>query len=267
MVSRIKFEINLNGNHHISYNAIVIPEFEDRDYNPDKTLPEVIYSKRGVFTKEGERWAFTLYNWRKYRLYKNADRGKNPVLDLIGRIKESEEQIFSANRGLVLSLLKKKDLIQYYDTDELVSAGYFALLASMKKFDYTRGYKFSSYAYHAIINSFRNFLRRRRITCVSEIFKNNAFDFFNSAPYQTEDDYSKYRLNSEMLDSVIEQTLKSREKEVINRRFPLNGGQNPMQIKEISELLGIPEQTARNLKSRALRKLRIALEEKFGITN
>jgi RNA polymerase primary sigma factor len=68
---------------------------------------------------------------------------------------ETRNVIIVANLGLIISVLKKKFGLTLSETPDNVSMGIAALIRAIERFDVGRGFKFSTYAYRAIMNSVR----------------------------------------------------------------------------------------------------------------
>jgi len=65
-----------------------------------------------------------------------------------------QNQIIRANLRLVVSIAKKRVGATTADLFELVSDGNMSLMRAVEKFDFSRGFKFSTYASWAIIKNF-----------------------------------------------------------------------------------------------------------------
>ena len=88
---------------------------------------------------------------------------ENPSPSVIRSGKKAREKLVAANLRLVASLVLK---LQYrinravcIDTEDLLQAGSVGLTIAADKFDHTRGYKFSTYAYFWIRQSVNNHLQ------------------------------------------------------------------------------------------------------------
>jgi len=110
-----------------------------------------------------EQHLFRRMNFLKYsaaRLRDSLDvhQPSHARMDQIERYlveaKASRDQIIRANLRLVISNAKKYCSPQY-SFEDLVSDGTLALMEAVEKFDYQRGFRFSTYATHAIRRSIR----------------------------------------------------------------------------------------------------------------
>jgi len=115
-----------------------------------------------LLTAEQERHLFRKYNYLKYKASKLREELDltNPELSAIEQIEELYDQatddknrLIRANLRLVVSLAKQR-VSATRDFYSLVSDGNISLIRAIEKFDYTRGFKFSTYATWAIVKNF-----------------------------------------------------------------------------------------------------------------
>lgn len=78
---------------------------------------------------------------------------------LISRIEAAEEELFIANRRLIVSCVKPFYWIGQVWLSDFLQEGSKALANAVRKFDFTRGTPFYSYSQKAIQNRLRNFFR------------------------------------------------------------------------------------------------------------
>ncbi|RPI89159.1 MAG: sigma-70 family RNA polymerase sigma factor, partial [Planctomycetaceae bacterium] len=123
-----------------------------------------------LLSAEGESRLFRLMNLFKFRANAlratlNVDR-PDPLLvaqieQLLALAAGVRERIIRANLRLVVSIARRfaNDICSF---DDLVSDGNVALLNAVEKFDFSRGFRFSTYATHAIQRDFFRIIRKRR---------------------------------------------------------------------------------------------------------
>lgn len=170
----------------IPFKVIEQPEFKRRTYEPEKvrqprdfTSPDSSMQAIGRFLIERgtvELLAPAQTNalflemhwcgWHIQALAKKkkgtpAERRANVVMArrLISRIEAAEEELFVANRRLVVSCAKPFFWIGQVWIGDFLQEGSRALSNAIRKFDYTRGTPFYAYAQRAIQNRLRNFFR------------------------------------------------------------------------------------------------------------
>jgi RNA polymerase primary sigma factor len=219
-----------------------------------------------LLTKEQEYFLFRKMNFLKCvasKLRSELDV-KAPLIALMDRIESLYEQsvavknkIVQSNLRLVVSIAKRHS---GGDSDfyALVSDGNMSLIRAVEKFDYGRGFKFSTYASWSLIKNFARsipdeFKHRDR-------FRTSSDEVFSFQQDQRADNYSAELDQASRMDQIqkILHTLDQREQQIIVRRFGLDHRFEPLTLKEVGEELGITKERIRQLESRALDKLRMA---------
>jgi RNA polymerase primary sigma factor len=221
-----------------------------------------------LLTHEQERHLFRKMNYLKYkaaRLRAALDPVRpNPgVMDRIERLHRQavdvKNQIVSANLRLVVSIAKRH-AGHNQDFFELVSDGNISLMRAVEKYDFARGFKFSTYASWAIMKNYSRSIpdeqqrRRRYSTGATE------------ALAVTEDrrsDQHDMEVRQTRREAAVERILRrldAREKEIIAHRFGLHGEQW-LTLKQVGGLIGVTKERARQLEARAISKLRQAAQE------
>lgn len=222
-----------------------------------------------LLTREQEFHLFRKMNYLKFRASKLRDRldplrPKTSSMDEIERLYQqsvqAKNEIIRANLRLVVSIAKR-----YANGPdnlfELISDGNISVIRAVEKFDYGRGFKFSTYATWAII---KNFAR----TIPEELRYQTRF---RAQPEEllttTRDDRSNQRA-LESLQSQREQHvakilahLDEREKQIISYRYGLEPNTEPMTLKEVGEAMGVTKERVRQLETRAINKLREAAQK------
>ncbi len=225
---------------------------------------------RGVtslLTLVEERDFFLCLNYLKWRV--NVLRTKiNPAENqelLLTDIEQLHRQtlvvrdhILSANLRLVMSIAKAQcdGLLTF---DELFSEGVPVLLRAIDKFDVERGFRFSTYAYTAVLRSFHKAKadaakrHRRQKSSVD----NSTLDLAEDRASETNElPVSTVPLVRELLE-----LLPPRESKIVQARFGLLDDQSPCTLEEIGDLHGVSKERARQLLARAMISLRTLIEE------
>jgi RNA polymerase sigma factor (sigma-70 family) len=144
---------------------------------------------------------------------------------------------------------------------ELVSDGNMSLMRAVEKFDYARGYKFSTYASWAIMKNFARTIpdehryRDRFRTSHGEMFTSTEDD--RSDQFEQESSQSQRQWQVEKILGRLDE----REQKIIIRRFGLQRGQEPLTLKQVGAEMGVTKERIRQIEARALSKLRKAVEE------
>ena len=174
-----------------------------------------------------------------------------------------QNRIIQSNLRLVVSIAKRHLRPgRTNDLFELVSDGNMALMRAVDKFDYARGFRFSTYASWAITRHFARSLPEEyqqsdRFQTGTEEVLAVARDHRDVA--DTEEAARKQRAAA--VAGVL-RLLDARERSVVERHFGLDGGDAGRTLEDIGRELGISKERARQIEQRALKKLRDALGDR-----
>lgn len=178
---------------------------------------------------------------------------------LLNAARSIRDQIVRSNARLVMSVVKKF-ITPKYSFDELLSDGLLSLMKAVEKFDYSRGFRFSTYTYHALTRSAyrsisqRTHRERRRVKWSDEICDRG-------------DESERSSLNEtswESLRGAIAKMLRQldpRERFIVCGRFALGSQDEERTFQSLAGDLKISKERVRQIEARALDRLRdIALE-------
>lgn len=239
-----------------------------RKARPPKDLPAYLSSLYDVplLNREQEAHLFRKMNYLKYRAsllrdQLEADRPSGKLLDQIeefyGQAVETKNLIVRSNLRLVVSIVRKR-ITPVQELFELISEGNVSLMRAVDKFDYGRGFKFSTYASWAII---KNLAR----TVPMEFKQASRYRTSQDELLDATSDYRSNRLDLEdeqrkrenQVSSILSE-LNDRERTIIVRRFGLERAREPQTLKELGVELGVTKERVRQLQLRAMNKLRTA---------
>ena len=222
-----------------------------------------------LLTPQEERDLFCQMNYLKYRANVlratlNAQRPSAKKLEQIDRLLHHatavRNQIVHANVRLVVSIVK-----QFSDErnsfDDLLSEGINCLIKAVEKFDYDRGFRFSTYATRAVRREVFRLVQRhhrersRFATGSQEVLSQELTT--ETATGRSESAWSKIDHSiGEMLS-----TLDEREQFIVQARYGFHDlGEKPT-FQRLGELLGVSKERVRQLEQRALNKLREVADE------
>jgi len=207
---------------------------------------------------EFRRMNFSKFAAVRLRESLNLSRPASGKLEQIERYlneaKQARDHIVESNLRLVVSNAGKfcKTI---YSFEDLVSDGTLALMEAVDKFDYQRGFRFSTYATHAIRRSF--FRKIDRKTKDRQRFTVTDPDLMSETPDGLEVDYDA-PAETQMMEHIVQslaEHLTERERHIIEGRFGLNGRSEPQTLVQLSSELGICKERVRQVEGHALRKL------------
>lgn len=225
-----------------------------------------------LLTQEQETALFRGMNYLKYRA--NLLRTGLAELDteqidpnavaeiqtLVAQAQAIRDHIIKANMRLVMSVVKKFVTPQH-SFDDMLSEGVFTLMQAVEKFDYSRGFRFSTYAYRSIARTaYRTVSATQKeeaqMTRDAEEWAFECVDDRSSSP-QSERVWSKLReLTASMLDR-----LDRRERFIVRSRYALGSHRKVKTFQYLADKLGVSKERVRQLEQRAVGKLQAMAEE------
>jgi RNA polymerase sigma factor (sigma-70 family) len=176
-----------------------------------------------------------------------------------------KNQIVRANLRLVVSIAKKH-VNNVQSLFELVSDGNVTLMRTVERFDYSRGFRFSTYASWSIMRSFARTVPKERYQ-MDHFTTGNEEILDIASGLQT---YNPDELNlpelRESIEAVLTQ-LSPRERAILIEHYGLDAGREPQTLDQISQGLGVSKERVRQIEAQAIKKLRrIMNPERSGLT-
>jgi RNA polymerase primary sigma factor len=232
-----------------------------------------------LLTKDQEQHLFRQMNYLKHKaarlrdsLRKGGDAGaeldpSRVRIEALKRIEDLQheanvvkDQLIKSNMRLVTNIAKRHSA-QSDNFFELLSDGNMSLIRAVEKFDFGRGFKFSTYASWAIMKNFARSIpdeRHRR-----ERFVTGHEEVFEVAPDTRTDEHEIVASQERATHSVnrLLEYLEPREREIIRMRAGLDDHAKGMTLEEIGQQFGITKERVRQLNARAMKKLRSIAEE------
>lgn len=185
------------------------------------------------------------------------------ILRVVSLLKAADwhrDCIVKANMRLVISIVKKF-VNQNNAFDDLLSDGIVALMRAVDKFDYDRGFRFSTYATQVVRrNAYRMVVQkqRERMRIVGSL-QDNGLDISDEDRAPTIDEHKWHELRSRL--ALLMDNLDRREKLIIRARFSLGGHRTVQTLQRLADKLGVSKERVRQLEKRALDKLRGMADE------
>jgi RNA polymerase sigma factor (sigma-70 family) len=216
-----------------------------------------------LLNAEQERHLFRKFNYLKHCLQtlqqsmnttrpRAADLKKVSQLD--EQIKTVRDMLIKCNLRLVHKLASQH--LQGNQTlEELKSDAHISLMRAVEKFDYSRGFKFSTYATWAIVKNFarsipdENTQRNRFVTGNDEILASRTDQHTDESEMLATAEQAKKRV------SRLLQHLDPRTREVIQMRTGIDG-RSEMTLEQIGHHFGITKERVRQINVRGMKQLR-----------
>jgi len=230
-------------------------------------------TERTALTREQETDLFRKYNYLKYlacitRVGMKAASAASDKLELIeqylAQAEAIKKTIIEANLRLVISIASKHAL-KGGNLQELISEGNFSLMRAVEKFDYTRGFRFATYATWAISKAFAHQEPGQAAgpdkMAIAEM-ENIQRDLRTPAAAGV----VAIERARQSLINVIKNNLDEREQYIIMNHFGLIGSvirKKKKTLKQIGDDLTLTKERVRQLELAALQKLRqmLSVEE------
>ncbi len=227
----------------------------------------VVTGTQDPLSAEEETATFRRYNYCKFRLAGLQQQlRRSASVELVERatawaakVDALRSRLIETNLRLTVSVASRH--MRYgASLEEMASEGNLVLLRAIEKFDYTRGFKFSTYATWAIMKLYARLVplwesrRRHQVTGCEEILKTA------SAPEQ-----AAAAMDQQMVGGLVQQLLGSlsrRERKIIQWHYGMPEGTPARSLTEIARKFGVSKERIRQIEARGLSKLKAMLDER-----
>jgi len=235
---------------------------------PPRDLPPYLQDlyRHPLLSTKQERHLFRRYNYIKFKA-ERMRAGLDPLnvtdelLDGIDALLQEavhvKNDLLRANLRLVVSIARRHvgRSPHFFET---VSDGNLALMRAVEKFDYARGFKFSTYASWAIMRNYARTIPEQAYQ--SARLMTGVDDLLASAPSQDETagkealaEGARHLLNKGLA------MLSVRERDIVVRHYGLDNGGQPQTLDQIGKLFGVTKERVRQIERQAIRKLKECL--------
>jgi RNA polymerase primary sigma factor len=226
-----------------------------------------------LLSLEDELRIFRRYNYCKFRAdilrrdlgpYQNPTQLVERIETLLSEAIESKNTIIQANLRLVVGIAKRH-LGPQAGLFELISDGNIALMRAVEKFDYSRRYRFSTYATWAISRNYARTIPEANYQLTHYITgREEMLDVPADGRGQGELLRPEVLAQKDLLLDII-QGLEPREKHILLARFGLNKRQKSQSLEAIGKSLGLSKERVRQIETRALCRIRQLLLPHKGL--
>ncbi len=219
------------------------------------------HMEHNPLTPEQEDLMFEYYNGTKQYIH-SVDLGKKyasteTINTLVKNMIESQGILVMANMGLIYSATLR---LKLYDNDDAIFEATKHLNRLIDKFDFTRGWKFSTYAYHSLINKLVDYKDQ-------SIRRSKALgDYYLGCLRKDREIINNERKVNDQHLSVFEkielsEILNPTELSIIQYRYLdcLDGKEQPTQ-KQLVPILKMSRPQITRIERKALDKIREAIE-------
>ena len=177
---------------------------------------------------------------------------------MLAQAQQIRNHIVQANVRLVVAIVKRLTGPQH-DFDDFVSDGMLSLMQVVEKFDFDRGFRFSTYAYRALT---RTVFRKMASVHKQEQRAGTGMDeALMEVPGRLEQSYSEGTWkNLKSLLCEFMQHLDRRERHIVYARYALGFCAKAATFQALADELGVSKERVRQLERRAMDKLQALAE-------
>lgn len=218
-----------------------------------------------LLTFEGEQLLFKRLNFLRFRAsaiqvsmksQRRPSRKTRKELDrLLQEAGKTRAELAQANLRLVMSIARRLSASDD-ECDEFVAEGNAILLNAIDKFDFARGYRFSTYATHAVQRHLFRLIGRRNKRRLRELSE-TATTLLESSPAAESDGPTEQQVMeaAKVIISRIDDVLDERASRIVRGRFGLNESGKGKSLREIGEELGISKERVRQILQQSIDRL------------
>ncbi len=215
-----------------------------------------------LLTPAEETRLFTWMNYYRYRanalrttlsIERPSATKLKKIEDWIARADLIRNHIVRANTRLVISIVKPL-ADERNPFDELLSEGTVCLMRVVDKFNFERGFRFSTYATSAVRRELWRLVQRNHRDRQRYATGNEQLDAHAGKDLGNPMDEATWRRIGRKLNRILAQ-LDDREAFIVQERFGLGTGGRKRTFQSLGDELGVCKERVRQLEIRAMKKL------------
>lgn len=222
-----------------------------------------------LLNADEERELFRAMNYMKFRANRirstlNASRPSARKLadieETLNKAEELRNAIVEANTRLIVSIVKKL-ADEKHTFDEMLSDGLTSLMKAVEKFDYDKGFRFSTYATMVVRRALYRQMERtqkvktRFVSGQAEVLDGQHQESADAGPTE-----SQLTSRDKQLGAIM-QKLDERERLIVEARCGFVDLGMKATFANLGDQLGVCKERVRQLELRAMEKLRTAIVE------
>ena len=217
--------------------------------------------------KEEEPELFRRYNYLKYKLYclwnglRPSELTQAALEDMRWLRNETSElrnRLLEANLRLVIRMAYKH-VGPFANVNELISDGNISLMQAVEKFDYSRGFRFSTYASWALLKNFAKTIPEENYQ--NEKFVTGQSEMLESVPDPQESlRREEHTMTLRAAINRVMAKLSERERSIVCARFGI-GEDDAQTLGEVGGKMQVTRERVRQIEARALNKMRSLLKK------
>lgn len=222
-----------------------------------------------LLTKEQEQDLFRRYNYLKYKV-SELRKGLVPsrakaglvrrIRDLWSRAVAIKQRLIRANLGLVISIARRH-LGPRNNLGKLISDGNYSLMLAIEKFDFGRGFRFSTYASWAIMKNYAKSIPEESYQL--ENFVTGTQELMEGTGQARHLGMTKEERLPHLRDEMrrFVNKLSDRERRILVNRFGLFDATPPRTLEQVGNIFDLSKERIRQIEDRALAKLRKIMDK------